>query len=91
MFHLDKHFKDMYNIELYRLWDFSNLKEDSFETVDPYIINEVKLCECNNVQYIIGSTANASDDHWRGYKLINSYNDENLFELYNFHESNGNI
>lgn len=52
MFHLDKHFKDMYNIELYRLWDFSNvkiLKEDSFETVDPYIINEVKLCECNNI------------------------------------------
>ena len=92
MFHLDKKLKNTQNIELYRLSDWSGvkiLKEDYIETCNIFETSDIKLCERNNVQYIFGTTNNVKDTHWRGYRLLQPYNNENLFSLYEFYKSNG--
>ena len=87
MFHLDKKLKNTQNIELYRLSDWSGvriLKEDYIETCNIFETSDVKLCERNNVQYIFGTTNNATDTHWRGYRLLQPYNNEICLICMNF-------
>lgn len=88
MIRLDKDLYNNHNIELYRLYKWNGikiLKEDYVETVDINETSDVKLCEEFGIKYIFGTTNNARDNHWRGYKIEDClpYDDNtDLMKLY---------
>lgn len=74
--------ENIYDYEVYRIFDFDNVKELDRavrDTTSAHAICEVAIFEEYGEKYIFGTSRNG---YWHGYKLRQYKGCENLFELF---------
>lgn len=78
--------ENIYDYEVYRIYDFDNVKELDRAVRDTnslYATCEVVIWEEYGEKYIFGTSRNGA---WCGYKMQDNIKAKNLFDLYDIYE-----